>query len=51
MVIALEEELANDLSPSYNNLTNQLSALKNQAIDDNKNQIIALLENEIKKLN
>jgi carboxyl-terminal processing protease len=49
MVIALEEELANDLSPSYNNLTNQLSALKNQAIDDNKNQIIALLENEIIK--
>ena len=49
MVIALEEELANDLSASYNNLTNQLSALKNQAIDDNKNQIIALLENEIIK--
>jgi len=49
MVIALEEELANDLSPSYNNLTNQLSALKNQAINDNKNQIIAPLENEIIK--
>ena len=49
MVIALEEELANDLSPSYNNLTNQLSTLKNQAIDNNKNQIIALLENEIIK--
>ena len=49
MVIALEEELANDLSASYNNLTNQLSTLKNQAIDNNKNQIIALLENEIIK--
>ena len=49
MVIALEEELADDLSSSYNSLTSKLSALKNQAIDNNKNQIILLLENEIIK--
>lgn len=49
MVVALEEELADDLSSSYTNLTQQLSSLKNKAIDTNKDQIIRLLENEIVK--
>ncbi|NNK83712.1 MAG: S41 family peptidase [Flavobacteriaceae bacterium] len=49
MKIASEEELLGNLSNSYSNLTNELNAIKNKAIDSNKDQILMLLENEIVK--
>ena len=49
MKIASEEELLGNLSNSYSNLTNELNAIKNKAIDSNKYQILMLLENEIVK--
>ena len=49
MKIASEEELLGNLNNSYSNLTNELNAIKNKAIDSNKDQILMLLENEIIK--
>jgi len=49
LLVAAEEGLDETLSKSYNNVILQLNAYKNQAIDDNKSQLKALLENEIIK--
>ncbi len=47
--VAKEENLDDDLSQSYNALINQLNSYKNKAVDENKSQLKALLENEIIK--
>ena len=49
MNIAKEEELTSALSSDYNKLISSLNAFKNKAVDDNKAQLTALLENEIIK--
>ena len=47
--IAFEEGLINDLSKDYNTLAAKLNIIKNKAVDDNKEQLKTLLENEIVK--
>lgn len=47
--IALEEGLINELSKDYNTLVANLNTIKNKAINDNKEQLISLLESEIVK--
>ena len=47
--IASEEELDKYISSDYSKLKESLDNLKNRALNDNKNQLISLLENEIIK--
>lgn len=47
--VAKEEELDNDLKATYNALISKLNTIKSEAINSNKNQLKALLENEIIK--
>ncbi|MCF6295397.1 MAG: S41 family peptidase [Flavobacteriaceae bacterium] len=47
--IALEEGLIEDLSKDYNTLVANLNTIKNKAVNDNKEQLISLLESEIVK--
>ncbi len=47
--IASEEELDQYISSDYSKLKERLSALKNKALSDNKEQLTSLLENEIIK--
>jgi carboxyl-terminal processing protease len=47
--VANEEELMRGLSGDYKKLMQSLSELKNKAVDENKAQLSALLENEIIK--
>ncbi len=47
--IALEEGLINELSKDYNTLVANLNTIKNKAVNDNKEQLISLLESEIVK--
>lgn len=49
MLIAVEEELDTDLAKDYNALISNLNKLKSKAVDDNKQQLLSLLENEIIK--
>ena len=49
MEVANDEELTNTLTSDYNKLISSLNTFKNKAIDDNKEQLSALLENEIVK--
>ncbi len=49
MIIADDEALTTTLSNDYNKLISSLNNYKNKAIDDNKAQLSALLENEIVK--
>jgi carboxyl-terminal processing protease len=49
MEVANDEELTNTLTGDYNKLISSLNTFKNKAIDDNKEQLSALLENEIVK--
>jgi carboxyl-terminal processing protease len=47
--VAREEGLEGELSQSYGGVINQLNLYKNKAIDQNKAQLMMLLENEIVK--
>ncbi|MBT8387041.1 MAG: peptidase S41, partial [Ignavibacteria bacterium] len=47
--VAKEEQLDKELSQSYQALVTTLNSYKNKAIDENKSQLKALLENEIIK--
>ncbi|NND52634.1 MAG: S41 family peptidase [Flavobacteriaceae bacterium] len=47
--VAKEEQLDKELSQSYQALVSTLNSYKNKAIDENKSQLKALLENEIIK--
>ena len=47
--VAKDEGLDKDLSSSYNALLTSLNRYKNQSVDDNKTQLISLLEDEIIK--
>ena len=49
MIVADEEALTTTLSSDYKKLISSLNNYKNKAIDDNKAQLSALLENEIVK--
>lgn len=49
MDVAQDEELDAALSQSYQNLLAQLNTVKTKAVDDNKEQLLQLLENEIVK--
>jgi len=49
MDIAKEEELVSSLSSDYSKLLSNLNELKNRAIDNNKEQLTSLLEDEIIK--
>ncbi len=49
MEVAENEDIDNALSAAYNNLINALNTFKGRAIDENKEQLLALLENEIVK--
>lgn len=47
--VAKEEQLDKELSTAYQSLIKELNSYKNKAVDDNKSQLTALLENEIIK--
>ncbi len=49
LAVAMEEKLDDAISVGYRNLISQLSAYKDQAVDKNKEQLLALIENEIIK--
>ncbi|NQX86117.1 MAG: S41 family peptidase [Flavobacteriaceae bacterium] len=49
MDLAKDEELDKDLSKNYEDLLAQLNTIKTKAIDNNKAQLLQLLENEIVK--
>ena len=49
IAIAKEEGLQNAINTNYNTLVDGLNTYKNQAIDDNKTQLLALLSDEIVK--
>jgi len=46
---ALEEGFMDDISKNYNTLISNLNSIKDKAVNDNQEQLIALLENEIIK--
>jgi len=49
IAVAKEEGLQNTINSDYNTLVDALNRYKNQAIDDNKTQLLALLSDEIVK--
>ncbi len=49
LAVAMDEKLDDAISVGYRNLISQLSAYKDQAVDKNKEQLLALIENEIIK--
>lgn len=49
IAVAKEEGLQNTINSDYNTLVDGLNRYKNQAIDDNKTQLLALLSDEIVK--
>lgn len=49
LTVAKDEGLDSELSSSYNALISSLNAYKNKSVEDNKTQLISLLEDEIIK--
>ena len=49
METAADEKIESAIAPGYQSILNQLNTYKNDAINENKTQLMALLENEIIK--